>query len=196
MKTRSGSSKDADDLKNVFKKLFHFEVIREDNLTKEEIMCFMREVAQKVCTNCNEIGCLIIALLSHGLEGAIYSSDEECVYISDVVDCFKINSCPALAGKPKVIMVQACQNENPELTCTSQEADFFVVYSTLPRASAMRHEEDGSWFIQELVHVLKEQDNIDMYTIMKIVTSKLSSKGQTPICMCTLQRKFYLLPPR
>ena len=93
-------------------------------------------------------------------------------------------------------MVQACQNENPELTCTSQEADFFVVYSTLPRASAMRHEEDGSWFIQELVHVLKEQDNIDMYTVMKIVTSKLSSKGQTPICMCTLQSKLYLLPPR
>ena len=203
MKTRSGSSKDADDLKNVFEKLFHFKVKRKNNLTKEKIMCLMRKVAQKVCKNCNEIGCLVIVLLSHGLQGAIYSSDEDIVYLSDVADVFKTKSCRALEGKPKVLIMQACQSEIPPLQLTKipNEAHYLVVYSTLPGCSSMRDTKDGSWFIQEFINALWEQGNTEhLLDILTTVASRVgeisTEENQVPNFHSSLIRKLRLTPTR
>ena len=55
-------------------------------------------------TNCNSF---VMALMSHGDEGVIYSTDD-CVDIKDFVDLFRGDNCPTLNGKPKIFIFQVC----------------------------------------------------------------------------------------
>ena len=49
--------------------------------------------------------CFIFAILSHGDDGCIYGTDGT-VPIKDLVDQFRGDVCPSLAGKPKIFMFQ------------------------------------------------------------------------------------------
>lgn len=94
--------------------------------------------------------CLLIAILSHGEHGYIYARD--CHYKFDSIwNSFTANTCPTLAGKPKLFFIQACQGEqldggvllNRTETDSSDShsslsykipshADFLIAYSTKP----------------------------------------------------------------
>jgi caspase 7 len=52
----------------------------------------------------------ILALFSHGAPGVVYGTDFKEVRIDEVViSAFDGKNCPLLAGKPKLIIIQACQ---------------------------------------------------------------------------------------
>ena len=54
----------------------------------------------------------ILAILSHGLKGVVMGRDGEWVKIKLIKTCFDGRFCPNLAGKPKLIIIQACQGGN------------------------------------------------------------------------------------
>ncbi len=56
-------------------------------------------------------GCLVVCLLSHGIENAIAGADSLYVNVNKLKYKFSYNNCPSLYGKPKIFIVQACQGE-------------------------------------------------------------------------------------
>ena len=51
----------------------------------------------------------ILCVLSHGVNGFIFGVDGERIAIDTITSKFDGNNCPALSGKPKVFIIQACQ---------------------------------------------------------------------------------------
>ena len=49
--------------------------------------------------------CLAFAILSHGDKGCVYGTDGT-ITIKELVDMFRGEKCPSLAGKPKIFVFQ------------------------------------------------------------------------------------------
>lgn len=70
----------------------------------------IKEIVEKLRNyNHSMYDCFIIAILSHGDEGAIYGTDGDLVTLEDIMYQFGANRCPTLSGKPKLFFVQACR---------------------------------------------------------------------------------------
>lgn len=68
----------------------------------------MKKLAAK---DFSKYGCLVVCLLSHGIENAIAGSDSRYVNVNKLKYKFSYNYCPSLYGKPKIFIVQACQGD-------------------------------------------------------------------------------------
>ena len=56
-----------------------------------------------------DYGMFVLVLMSHGLDGdVILGSDMKAVKLSDVYDLLSPLNFPKMAGKPKLIIIQAC----------------------------------------------------------------------------------------
>lgn len=49
--------------------------------------------------------CLIIAILTHGINGKLYSTDGGLIPVEELTKYFDGVNCPSLIGKPKVLVV-------------------------------------------------------------------------------------------
>ena len=73
------------------------------------------------------LSCLALFILSHGeKKGTIYTYDHELNLNKDIIDRLLPTNCEPLAGKPKLIFVQACQG-------TETDAGS-VLYGSAPQA--------------------------------------------------------------
>ncbi|XP_032715977.1 LOW QUALITY PROTEIN: caspase-10 [Lontra canadensis] len=221
MDDRPGTDKDAEHLKHVFEWL-GFSVCVYDNVTKGRLDEVLREY--KCHPGHADGDCFVFCVLSHGKYGAVYSSDEILIPIQEITSHFTAQKCPGLAHKPKLFFIQACQGKkmqppvfieadalNPERVAPSlqksipDEADFLLGMATVPGYLAVRHVENGSWYIQSLCNHLKSlvPRNEDILSILTAVnddvSQKADSKGkwkQMPQPAFTLRKKLYSLCPR
>ncbi|XP_028665804.2 caspase-2 [Erpetoichthys calabaricus] len=120
----------------------------------------------------------IVALLSHGIEGAVYGVDGELLKLDDVFSFFDNASSPNLQNKPKMFFIQACRGEMPDVGvdqldgseraespgCEQRDAgiskpqkprlptqsDMICGYASLKGTAALRNTKQGSWFVQAL----------------------------------------------
>lgn len=112
----------------------------------------------------------VCCILSHGRNGEVLGTDDKPLNIKHIVGRFKASNQPALTGKPKVFLIQACQgikrqsgvlledlqsDDDPSLSIP-QEADFLIAMATVEEYASFRHPIKGSWFIQSLCQQLKE----------------------------------------
>ncbi len=49
---------------------------------------------------------MILAVLSHGRDGHIYTSDGSVIATESIYEKFNNNNCPLLKGKPKFFIIQ------------------------------------------------------------------------------------------
>ena len=105
MKDRQGTDKDAESLSKLFPHL-GFYTNRYDNLKGKEMHARLDQVAK---VDHSKFDCLIIAILTHGIEGKLYSTDGDLIPVEEVTKHFDGNHCPSLIGKPKVFFLQACR---------------------------------------------------------------------------------------
>lgn len=54
------------------------------------------------------LGMFILMISSHGAKGCITGSDNIQVELTDIYDLLSPTNFPAMRGKPKVIIIQAC----------------------------------------------------------------------------------------
>ncbi|XP_011829899.1 PREDICTED: caspase-10 isoform X5 [Mandrillus leucophaeus] len=192
-----------------------------NDVTKGE----MEEVLQKEkCNPAHADGdCFVFCILTHGEDGAVYSSDEALIPIREIMSHFTALQCPGLAEKPKLFFIQACQGEkiqlsksieadalNPEQAPTSLqdsipvEADFLLGLATVPGYVSFRHVEEGSWYIQSLCNHLKvlvprEEDILSILTAVNDDVSrrvdKEGTKKQMPQPAFTLRKKLVFPVP-
>ncbi|XP_011829894.1 PREDICTED: caspase-10 isoform X2 [Mandrillus leucophaeus] len=220
LRDRRGTHKDAEILTGVFQWL-GFTVHIYNDVTKGE----MEEVLQKEkCNPAHADGdCFVFCILTHGEDGAVYSSDEALIPIREIMSHFTALQCPGLAEKPKLFFIQACQGEkiqlsksieadalNPEQAPTSLqdsipvEADFLLGLATVPGYVSFRHVEEGSWYIQSLCNHLKvlvprEEDILSILTAVNDDVSrrvdKEGTKKQMPQPAFTLRKKLVFPVP-
>lgn len=132
---------------------------------------------------------LIMCLLSHGHEGIVYGHNSIPVKIKDIKS---VMSSKLLIGKPKILLIQACQGDklqksqrirssdveydgpgsSREYVSGSVCADFLTFWSTIEGFASVRHPEDGSWFMQELVSKIRSRHN--SHHLMDICTAVIN----------------------
>ena len=103
-RNRNGTEKDVDAIFKTFKGL-GFKVEPYHDLTAEEIEEKMISV-QKM----ENISIFVLFILSHGYgNGSIQAYDKSYDLNKSILENLRPDNCPNLAGKPKLIFVQACQ---------------------------------------------------------------------------------------
>uniref|UniRef100_UPI00398EE41F caspase-2-like n=1 Tax=Pristiophorus japonicus TaxID=55135 RepID=UPI00398EE41F len=123
----------------------------------------------------------IVALLSHGVEGAIYGTDGKLLQIHDIFWLFDNDNCPQLQNKPKMVFIQACRGDETDIGMDLQDgkersdspgweqsdagreeplrvklptrSDIICGYACLKGTAALRNTRKGSWFAQALAQV-------------------------------------------
>jgi len=113
----------------------------------------------------------IVVLMSHGRYNTIVTKDEKEVQIwTNVITKFKDVNCPALKNKPKIFIVQACQNIVQHVDGDDGCKDMLVCMSTTPGDVSYRDQTDGSWYISKLVEVLKQDPSLEIIKVLKKVS--------------------------
>ncbi|XP_034490815.1 caspase-8 [Drosophila innubila] len=198
---REGTDVDKERLSEVFSAL-GYRVEAHNNVDH----LAMLELIRTACSRSMLRDSLIVCILSHGFEGAVYGCDSIPVRIDDIknVLCADEN----LYDKPKFLIIQACQqngkncqtrNVNATTRSPSQHANMVVAMSTVPGFVALRHSVNGSWFIQTLCDAVEQhaasEHVLDIFTrTIGEVSQKRGDKNQEmlPSVTSTLQQKVYL----
>lgn len=205
---RKGTSKDMEALQLLFEE-FYYQVTIKSNQKHTEILTEVEKATKRASLSDG----LIVCVLSHGHEGIVYGHNSIPVRIKDIK---KVMASKILLGKSKIFLIQACQGENlqksvkkiipkHEFDGPSQStvmsgsvfADFLIFWSTIEGFASVRHIDNGSWFIQELVRKIRElhrdQHLMDICTaVIKEVSLKRGYKDECmlPKLEATFTRNF------
>lgn len=200
---RKGTAQDKNKLRELFES-FDYQVSVKDDQTHLEIL---REV-ENAANQAKKVDGLVVCILSHGQEGIVYGSNSIPVPIKWIKNKMASDH---LVDKPKILFIQACQGESLQQSVRKVKsknetdgelhepdgptqsahssgvkfADFLTFWSTIEGFASVRHIDNGSWFIQELVKKIRElhreQHLIDICTA---VTYEVSQKrGYYDECM-------------
>ncbi|XP_052866325.1 caspase-like [Anopheles cruzii] len=165
---------------------FDVHIYRDHKL--EEIKAVTRKVSQM---DHKDNDCLLVAVLTHGEDGDIVFA-HDCAYQFPVIwSQFTADSCPSLAGRPKIFLIQACRGTHLETGVKVQRdgiarysipthADFLFAYATIPGFMAFRNTSDGSWFISELCNEMRDNGHkYDFLTLLTFVAQKVAFEHES-----------------
>ncbi|XP_073697142.1 caspase-22 isoform X2 [Garra rufa] len=192
-KNRNGSQNDVVSLKDLFESL-GFLVEVEIDKTADEMKALMTEYSQDK----RHGDCFVCCVMSHGNENGVKGCDGQKCTLNDITTPFDGDNCPALIGKPKVFIIQACRGSEmqskvvatdgagPSRNQTSgklsysiaKDSDFLIALSTVEGYVSLRDPSSGSWFIQSLCKHLKEgsEQRQDILGILTNVNDDVSRR--------------------
>lgn len=107
---RYGSHTDVSDLERLFESL-DFKVIKKEELTKEDLLKELTEVAKNPDLDKHEA--FVISLNSHGCNDQILCYDGQLIHINDIINIFNADNCRFLIDKPKIVLFNACRVIKP-----------------------------------------------------------------------------------
>ena len=173
------------------------------NLSKDQFEEVLGLIQKKLNKEGKKYGKFVMFVLSHGSEKGIMmypqDSEEEYQYITDeeIIDHFSHDYVPSLRGVPKCFFFQACRG--PEETRASNKdmemeesekhiqnhlpiitrANILVAHATLDQKRAYVNH-CGSFFLEELIHQLKNEDlNCDIFSLLTKVIDLVSQKEKS-----------------
>lgn len=115
---RDGTQRDRECICNVFQNKLGFACLVRQDCTAEMMMQVLKDFAEHPALH--DVDSMVVAIFSHGSQGdKIFGTDgrvesgkpAEGTYIStfDLSTIFSSNNCPAMQGKPKLFIIQACR---------------------------------------------------------------------------------------
>ncbi|XP_018308620.1 caspase-8 [Mycetomoellerius zeteki] len=188
--TRFGTRADCINLSETFK-TFGFRVEIFQNLKKNEILEKIKNISKDYGI---KYDCLFLCILSHGYKGGIIASDEEEVSLETIERAL---CCLELKDVIKIVIIQACQGKicgtvSNSLTTDGlydsftptedirQFANFFMFMSTIQGFLSIRHQKQGSWFIQEVCRIFKTYGNqLSFYDCVREIMKSIREKKGT-----------------
>ncbi|CAL8071982.1 unnamed protein product [Calicophoron daubneyi] len=177
---RLGSAQDVQKLCSLFQEFSYSVAVLQDP-KGDEFMKAVRSFASK--EELGKVDAAGLIILSHGLQHHVIASDGTLVNLDSVVSCFTTQNCPLLAGKPKLLILQACRGEGRDYGASTTGSgrssacgitavdyslgpaswvslpymcDAVIAFSTLPGFVSWRSEKEGSWYISKLVEVFHQ----------------------------------------
>ncbi|GAB0095733.1 Caspase-8 [Sergentomyia squamirostris] len=205
LETRHGTETDVEKLKKTFSS-FGFNVGLRNDLKSTEILAAVEEFAGMTE---ERHSCLVVVILSHGIEGSVYGVDSIPVKVNQIK---RILCAEHLENKPKILIVQACQgNESslegklstdaPSGSELTAAANLITAWSTVEGFNSMRHTTQGTWFIQTLCQKLIELHQRDHFAdilteVIAEVRAKIGDGGERmlPKFDSTLTKKLFFPP--
>lgn len=106
LEQRLGTDRDAEILQHVFKQ-FGYETRVKNDRSHMEILNDVRNVINESV----RFDSVIVCILSHGYKGVVYGANSVPVKIDDIQGLIISDR---LIGKPKILIVQACQGEETQ----------------------------------------------------------------------------------
>lgn len=106
LERRHGTDRDAEVLDDIFRRK-GYEIRLKNNRLHTEILNDVRDVINESI----KYDSVIVCILSHGYKGVVYGSNSVPVKIEDIE---KLILTDRLIGKPKILIVQACQGEETQ----------------------------------------------------------------------------------
>lgn len=221
-KHRIGAERDGQMIKHLFIDL-QFKVYMNEDKTAQEIQDILLRFSRN--DELHFVDSLIVVLMSHGNYDNLEGIDSDKIKILELVRLFDRDKCPAMFGKPKMFVINACRGDEEDssvkygstLPFTDRidndsgseifrqlpsNSDLLLAYSTFPGYVSYRDEEHGSWYIENLVDVFREKASaehvMDMLTMVNRRVAERSELGlnQTPAPTTTLRYKWYLNEPQ
>ncbi|KAL3192560.1 hypothetical protein MRX96_058977 [Rhipicephalus microplus] len=176
---RQGTKKDVDVLKRLWEEL-DFNVRIYDDFTSSEIEKLLLEIA--TVWDHSKSDAIVFIILSHGYRGGFYASD--CTKVDlDTVESYLCEKCDGLQNKPKVLCIQACQNEDnsePSPRGTGERrsrAHMLKFMSTVPFSLSYRDPHYGSIFVQAFVDAVRRHwRNHDLLQIGTFINSGVADR--------------------
>lgn len=200
-------------------------VYRDEQCTGQGIYTILGEIGARVEHFRNQYQCphdsFVCCITAHGnidsntqeeyIVPYDYDSDLEMpkIFLPDLCKQLGANSCPELAGKPKLFFVQACRGNaippavklQPQTDSISihDDCDFFFSYSTRMNDASCRDTAKGSWYCQELSQVFLS-DSTHYYDVCTLVTEvhqrvlrnhSYRNFRQCPELSHTLRKRFF-----
>ena len=180
LSTRTGSQMDVDNLQELFTQM-GFTVTTCQNLGYADMYHQVLNFAAKKEHSAGDAS--IVAIFSHGQHGTVSTADGRKIETEWILQQFNNANCPALRGKPKIFLFQACRGDEvdygvytevPEGCRAGQERsrtmsdsakpdkgltveDMLIAYSAIPGYVSHRDTERGTWFVECLCKVFMEQ---------------------------------------
>lgn len=169
---RKGTELDVNAIKGTFKALnWSIDVYNDPKITDIRSVFTSLQVSGET----ENLSALAVFILSHGEDnGTVFAQDAMYRVDHDILFQLTADKCPYLAGKPKLIFVQACQGQNTDPGVnlrrrhTSQDstatykipnfADFLIFQAAFWNHYSFRSSDTGSWFIQALCRKIMESD--------------------------------------
>lgn len=162
-------------------------------------------------------------ILNHDLMSHIHAHNST-IPMRTICDYFTDINCPSLANKPRIFLIQACQDEKKDIellldeetfensvdllpTLSFPQKDFIIVYSSMPGTKSFRTTGNGSWFIETLCNELNDSGQTDdLFGILTRVSLKVAydyesyefdiiQKKQIP-CITTRLTKLVFFPKK
>ncbi|XP_060073433.1 cell death protein 3-like [Ylistrum balloti] len=116
---RTTGNIDATSLDLLFKKLdFHTKTYNDCSC--ERMLDILNE--EKNRDNLQQIGALVVVILSHGEGEKIYGTDGRTVNLRDIIKLFNEEHCPELTGKPKLFFILACSRQQRQSRRMDEES--------------------------------------------------------------------------
>jgi len=191
---REGTEHDVTAIKETFDGL-GFEVHHHDDLTVDRIFQVLYNIQKE-----KDLSCLALFILSHGeADGLLYAYDQNYKLHRNVIQELLPDVCPSLAGKPKMIFIQACQgmNTDPGVVlaargrqrhtssdsaknvalpyCIPNYSDLLIYSAAYTGHYSFRNKREGSWLIQILCKELQESpDTEDLVSVLTRVSHKVA----------------------
>jgi len=181
---RKGTELDVSAIKSAFKSISWDTEVYNDP-TVSDIRSIITELQLSESTE--SLAAVAVFILSHGEDnGTVFAADAMYRVDNDILFMLTADKCPYLAGKPKLIFVQACQGQNTDPGVnlrrrhTSQDststykipnfADFLIFQASFWNHYSFRSSDTGSWFIQALCRRIVESDQEDslMDTLLEV----------------------------
>lgn len=140
--------------------IFGFSVANEDHSNRDCLVIVILSHGEIRPFHDNSI---CSTILNHDVMSHVHAADE-AYSVQSLCEFFTDERCPSLANKPKIVLIQACQNEKKEYKTTLvpyarilPQKDFLISYSCSPGYKSFRTTEYGSWFIQTLCDELDKR---------------------------------------
>ena len=159
-KNREGTDKDATALQQLFTHL-GFSTNCYNDLTGNQLRRIFNDAA---AADHKKFDCLLVAILTCGIEGKLYSTDGELIPVEDITKLFNGDHCPSLIGKPKIFLLQIDRGENfdygvkigtedgSSINTNSQKITDKEQCDTVKKAQIESQIDYVGWFYQLLTH--------------------------------------------
>lgn len=181
-----------------------YKIVQRDNLTHVQIQKALIDIVEASVV----YDSLIVCILSHGNKGVIFGSDYIPVNITTIQE---ILSSKQLLNKPKVLIIQACQGREKNVTISSgnstkpninqietdgvvlqnsapKYADLLTAMSTIEGFVSIRDRELGTWYINEVCNTIEARGDFEhMLDLLTYVNNQVSKKrhkeNEQELCM-------------
>ena len=202
---RIGSDEDVKYIKKTFTDLGW--KIEEDFVLQDPSKCKIKEQIKVIQETKVPLSCIAVFIMSHGEEYDTIWADDDCYNLKeDIIEQLAAENCPSLAGKPKMVFVQACQGGHadsgtwvknkikdysdatatPSNMATNPQkyeyvkipnyADIFVFKAAYTGYRCFRNPK-GSWFMSALCSFISSStQDMDLGSIALKVTESVSKK--------------------